>query len=178
MASGTQKAVLAVFLSTTIVFAVFILYTTNLYFLVFKGVRSFNVETPQFNVRLVNSSYISTTTNVTLQNPSELALEVRQMTQVLYLYGKYIVSKSVSISDQIQIMPGSTAWLTVEAEIPFHRLNYVIANLEGEWVIYLRIFLRAPLVDEYSWDNSWSITEATIVQVQIDAQESHNAIIF
>jgi len=174
MSSSIQKVIIVVFLSITIISTAFILHTTHLYFTVFKGVRSFNVRAPQFYVKVVNSSYISTTTNVIIQNPSELTIELRQMIEVLYLNGKFILSKIVSIPGFIQLEPESSATLTVKAEIPSHNVPYVGAHLEGEWLIYLRIFLKAPLVNQYSWANSWTITEATVVQM--NAHESYSTI--
>jgi hypothetical protein len=171
MSSGTHRAILGVFLLTTMIFAAFTFYTTSVYFTVFRGVRIFSVTTPQFQVRVVNSSYIATTTKITVRNPSELTFELRQMVEALFLGGEFILAETVSIQDFMQIEPESIATLTIKADIPSHKVSYVETHVDETWLVYLRLFLNAPLVDGFSWANSWFITET--VKVQTNAYESH-----
>lgn len=167
MPSNTQKAIRMIFLATTLISTVFIAYTTHVYVIVFRGVRSFGVATPWFNVKVVNSSYILTTTNLTIQNPSELTFELRLIREMLSINGEFIVSQTQSIPGYMHIAPNSVVMLTVEAEIPSHRISYVTAHLDEVWVVYIRIYLNAPLVNGFSWANSWVITEASEIQMNV-----------
>lgn len=151
-------------------FAVFIVYTSQVYLTVYRAVRIFSVPTPQFYVRKVNSSYISTTTNVTIQNPSEISIELRLAREVLSLNGEFILVKTLSVPDAIQIGPESTTTLTIKADVPSHKVAHVDTHIDGVWWIYLRLHLSAPLVNGYSWEHNWFITEPA--KAQMDAVES------
>ncbi len=168
MSSSTQKAIRVIFLSTTIIFTTFILYTTNVYFIVFRGVRSFEVIAPGLQIRTINSSNISATTNITIQNPSELTFELRQIREVLFLNGQFVLAQTVSEPDATLIEPSSVSTFLIEADVPLHRTAYVQKNIDGVWGVYVRIFLDAPLVDGYSWSNTWVITEVVKVKMNTD----------
>lgn len=167
MVSSIQKAIRVVFLSATIIFTAFILYTTNVYFIVFRGIRSFEVASPRLQIAL-NSSNISATTNITIQNPSELTFELRQIREVLFLNGEFVLTQTVSTLGLMQIEPRSVSTFMIEAEVPLYKVAYVQKNVDGFWGVYVRLFLDAPLVDGYSWSNSWVITEVVKAQMNAD----------
>jgi hypothetical protein len=172
MSPTIQRATIVLFISTTIIFTAFIAYTAQVYLIVFRGVRVFSVTTPQLYIRIVNSSYISTTTNVTIQNPSEITMELRLVRETLSLDGEFILVKTVSVPGFLQIEPDSTTTLAIKADIPSHKVSHVDTHIDGAWFIYIRLHLNAPLVDGFSWANSWFITEPS--KVQMNAYESHN----
>lgn len=162
MPLNIRRAISAVFLLVSIVFIVIVGYTTHLYFAVYRTVRNFSASIPKLNVKIVNSSYILIKIPMTIQNPSECTLEVTQIRGGLWLENKFILTGSLDThGNPIPVYPASTVNVTIEAEVPSYRIEYVMARLEKNWIAEARIFLRAPIAGTFSWQNSWFITEVT-----------------
>jgi len=162
MPLNVRIAIVTAFLLISMIFIVIVGYTTDLYFAVFVTVREFSVTIPNLNVKVVNSSYVVIKTPITIQNPSECGLEVTSIREGLWLENVFVLSGSLAtLGNPIQLHPKSTVNVTIEAEVPSHRIQYVTTQLEKNWRADLRIFLRAPIAGTYSWQNSWYITEVT-----------------
>jgi len=165
-----QKTIMTVFLLVTLASSVLILYTIPLYFRVFRGLRSFSIVLPVLKIKVANSSHISVVTTFEVQNPSELTYELRQVIEALTLEGKYILAKTLSLKEFIALDPNSTATLTIDAIVPKDKIPYVQAKLSSPWLVYIRIFVRGPLVEQFSWANTWLISD--LANSQINAQEN------
>ena len=162
MPLNVRKAITTAFLLISMIFIIIVGYTTDLYFAVYVTVRNFSVTIPNLNVKVVNSSYILIKTPITIQNPSECVLEVTNIMEGLWLEDVFILSGSLyTWGNPIQLHPKSTVNVTIEAEVPSHRIQYVTTQLQKNWIADLRIFLRAPIAGTFSWQNSCLITEVT-----------------
>jgi hypothetical protein len=160
-----QKATMIVFVSVTLVSSILILYTVPIYFKVFKGLRSFNIALPVLEAKVANSSNVSVVTSFEVQNPSELTYELLQAVETLTLEGKYILAKTLSFRQFVQLNPNSTVTLSINALVPVDKVSYVEARLSSPWLVYIRIFVRGPLVEQFSWTNTWLVSDMTHFQI-------------
>lgn len=165
MPFNVRKGITVAFLLVSIVFIIIVGYSTNLYFGVYLTIRHFNVSIPKLNVKVVNSSHILIKTSITIQNPSECMLEITQITEGLRLENVFISSTYKGFGNPIQVHPASTINVTINTEVPSHKIQYVIVHLEKNWIADIRIFLRAPIAGSFSWQNSWLITEVNLMEV-------------
>ena len=165
MPLSVRKGITVAFLLVSTIFMIIVGYTTNLYFAVYTTIRNFDASIPKLNMKVVNSSYILIKTPITIQNPSECTLEITQIIEGLWLEGKYILTESLyTHGNPIQLYPASTINVTVEAKVPSHRIQYVMARLEKSWVVNTRIFLMAPIAGTFSWQNSSVIRGVTLIE--------------
>lgn len=165
MPLNVRKGITVAFLLVSIVFMIIVGYTTNLYFVVYVTIRNFDASIPKLNMNVVNSSYILIKTPITIQNPSGCTLEITQIMEWLWLENVFISTGNLyTYGNSIQVYPASTVNVTIEAEVPSHRIQYVMARLEKNWVANIRIFLRAPIAGGFSWQNSWSIREVNLME--------------
>jgi len=165
MLLNVRKGITVAFLLVSIVFIIIVGYSTNLYFAVFVTIRSFDVSAPRLNLKVVNSSYVFIDTLMTIQNPSESMLEITLITEGLRLENEFVMSNSKGFGNNpIQVHPASTVNVTINATIPSHRIQYVIAHFEKEWIADIRIFLRAQIAGSFSWQKTWLITEVNLME--------------
>jgi len=164
MPLNVRKGITIAFLLVSLVFIATVGYSTNLYFAVYAAIRHFDVSIPELNVKVANNSYILINTPITIQNPSNCMLEITQIVEGVRLENEFILSSYEGFWNPIQLHPTSTVNVTVSAEVPSHRIQYVIAHLEKDWIVDLRIFLRAQIAGSFSWQNSWLITDVNLME--------------
>lgn len=154
-----RKIVAAMFLLTSSFLSITLGYSLYVYFQVYGGIRNLNITIPEFDVKVTDNSYVFINTTVAFQNPSECPLKLIEIVESLRLEAKFI--KSQRLSTHRQIPPMSAVNVSIEAEVPSHRVAYVKAHLDERWLVTLRIYLRAPMVEIFSWTNNWLITNTT-----------------
>ena len=160
MQLNVRRGITVVFLSASTVFMIIVGYTTHLYFAVYVTMHSFNVSIPKLDIDVIDNSQVLIKTPIIIQNPSECTLQVNQIIVGFRLQNEFILTKSYG--HHIQLLPGSTVNITIEAEVPAHKVQYVIMRLGENWLVNMRIFLLAPIAGTVSWQNAWYITEVTI----------------
>jgi hypothetical protein len=164
MPLNVRKGITVAFLLVSLVFIIIVSYSTNLYFAVFATVRHFNVSIPELNVEVANSSYILISTPIIIQNPSECLLEITQIVEGLRLENVFVLSSHKAFWNPVQLHPASTVNVTINAEVPYHRIQHVIAHSEKYWIVDLRIFLTAQIAGSFSWQKSLLITDVNLME--------------
>ena len=163
MRYNIRRIITVTFLLISLIFVIILGYTTYLYFRVYATIRNFNVTIPTLTVNVGENSYVKIETPITLYNPSEMSLELIQILESLWLEGNYVSRGSLSWQNPIEIRPRSTVNVTITAEVPSNKIQYVITQLDEDWIVYTRIFLKVPLVGVFSWQNTWLIQDITRV---------------
>lgn len=162
MRLNKRKIVTLSFLLLSIVFAGIVVYTTHVYFMVYVGVKDLHATVPYLTVRIINSSYILVETPISIQNPSECIFQLLMTTQGLYLEKPWKIEQILISSkgwENLTIPPKSTVNVTIQAEVPFTKIQDVMTYPESKWVANVRIHFQGPLVGVFSWQNVWPITE-------------------
>lgn len=162
MRLNRRKIVIISFILLSIVFAGIVGYTTHVYFIVYVGVKDLQATIPYLAVQIVNSSYILVETPISIQNPSECIFNLLMTTQGLYLEKPWKLEQILISSrgwENLTVQPKSTVNVTIQAEVPFTKIQDVMTYPEAKWVANVRIHFQGPMVGVFSWQNVWQITD-------------------
>lgn len=146
-----------IFLLTSSFLAFFAFYSADVYIRVYASIRDFDVPTPEFEVIILNNSYASTETTITLQNPSKSKFELVSIEEGIYLDGEFITIGR--FSGRQEIHPMSEITTMIKTDIPHYRIHYVTEKTERTWLVTVRITLNAEIVGTFPWRRSWLITD-------------------
>ena len=163
MPMDARRIIIATFLLTSIAFTTMAAYTAHLYFRAYVSVRNLNVDIQKFNVDIINISYASIETILTIQNPSECAFEALYIVERLELNGQFIsVDGRYMWAEPMKIPPQSNVTVTLELSIPHDRVQYVEYRLKDWWLMEILMLLNGPLVGTFMYD-WWFETKITSI---------------
>lgn len=162
MPSNIRKMVATVFVVVSLFFSISGGYSSYVYFQVYGAIRNLGIAIPEFDVQVSNNSNIFINTTVSVENPSDVPLELVQVVKSIYLEGEFVKSETMSTHGKpIQMEPVSITNVSIGATVPPFRIEYVKAHLDERWLVTLRAVLRGPMVETFTWTNSWLITDVT-----------------
>lgn len=162
MPSNIRKIVATIFVALSLFLSISGGYSSYVYFQVYGAVRNLRIAIPEFDVEVSNNSHIFINTTVSVENPSDVPLELVQVVESIHLEGEFVKSETMSTHGKpIQMQPVSITNVSIGATIPPHRIEYVKAHLDERWLVTLRAHLSGPMVETFTWTNSWLITDIT-----------------
>lgn len=141
-----RRAIVAVFLFTTIVFVIIAVYTTHTYFQMFASVRAVYAKIDELSF---NASDAILKTIVSIQNPSQGSFDVLYVEERVVVGGVFIRSAGVYMQNRpLSLPPDGNVTIPIEADVST-KVSEITARLRQNWQVQIRLRLRGFLVGEF-----------------------------
>ncbi len=141
-----RKAIVVVFLSTTMVFLIISVYTMYIYSQMFIAVRAFYVEIDEFSF---NASSAILKTVISIHNPSEGSFDVLYITEYVTVRGIFIRNAGVYMQARpLKLRPYQNVTIPIKADCST-KISEITASLKRKWQVQIRLKMRGVLVGEF-----------------------------
>lgn len=139
-----RKKVVVIAAAISICLLSFTAYTARIYYSMYIGVRTFQVELKSFDTRILDDTGQSLT-EVTISNPTEFTFHVVQIFETLYLGEEFFLSK-LWAGHPARIGPGTIVDASNTLDIPESKIPLINVTGQLEWTIVLEIAVSSTFL--------------------------------
>lgn len=139
-----RKKVVVIAAAISICLLSFTAYTARIYYSMYIGVRTFQVELKSFDTRILDDTGQSLT-EVTISNPTEFNFHVAQIFETLYLGEEFFLSK-LWAGHPTEIGPGTIVDASNTLDIPESKIPLINVTGQLEWTIVLEIAVSSTFL--------------------------------
>lgn len=148
MSTILRKIIMASFILTTVVLTCTLSYSSYLYYGIYSATRGIDFKIQNFDVKILNTSYVMMETELLVENPSEYVFQALTISQRLWLNGRYIVTMHVNFIKPADIRPMSDTTFMSQQKVPSHLTQYVVEQTERNWIAEIIAMIECPMVGE------------------------------
>lgn len=139
-----RKKVVVIAAAISICLFSFTAYTARIYYSMYLGVRTFQVELKSFDARILDDSGQSLT-EVTISNPTEFTFNVAEIFETLYLGEEFFLSK-LWAGHPTKIGPRAIVDMSNTLDIPENKIPLINVTGQLEWTIVLEIVVSSTFL--------------------------------
>jgi hypothetical protein len=139
-----RKKVVVIAAAISICLLSFTAYTARIYYSMYLGVRTFQVELKSFNTRILDDTGQSLT-EVTISNPTEFTFNVDSIFETLYLGDEFFLSK-LWLGHPTKIGPEATIDMSNTLDIPETKIPLINGTGQLQWTIELEIVISSTFL--------------------------------
>jgi hypothetical protein len=152
-----RKAIVFVFLASTILSSIIVAYNLYIYFLVFRAVRTLFIEVDELTFKTLEATL---RTDLTIQNPSQVSFEILYVQERLQVGQTFIRSTGVYMQNHpLKLPPNGNLTIPIESDVST-KISEVTARLKNKWSVQITARLRGLLVGEF-FHRGWFVTTIT-----------------
>jgi len=153
---NARRMVISAFILMVIIFSAITIYSAFSYFQIYRAVRAFSVTIASFDLDIVD---LIISTEVNIQNPSEIPFEIFLLDQAVYAKDEYILRTSLSRQlNPLPLPPNQSVSLIITSVVPDTKIDAVIAGLETPWQLRIEFLIGGPIVERFRLER-WFTTE-------------------